>query len=401
MKRALFVSRIRADASGSGGQQRRHAALSALRKVAQVDQLILGYDRATSAPDELYLPSLNKPRFSGRRARGLVDRNLVYVAQGWSENMARLSRTDRALLRSRIGAADYDIIYSNRAVCASSVLAALGAKARSYATYVDLDDLVSDVILANLRTEGFSRGIQTGIARAVEAMMVRSAERRVTTACDAAFICSTEDRTRLRARCPAANVVVLPNISAARAWPAADLTGTLRLLFVGSLDYQPNFDGVSWFVGRIWPAVLDHLRGQVTMTIVGRGSPALGQAFSGVEGLDVHLNVPDLAPFYRHAHACVVPIRYGGGTSIKTIEAMASNRPILSTAVGVRGLGMQDGAHYLQFEDAGTFVAACRRLIEDPARKAVLAAAAGRLWQANFSQQAVDDIIASVVATAP
>ena len=395
--RILFLSKVRPVATGTGGQQRRHSMFTALQKVAQVDLLILGQDPEATAADEIYLPSLNRPRFGRSRASRVIDPKLIGIAQGWSGNSAWLSAADRSLLASRVRAGGYDMLFANRALCAFVLLSALGPQSADYRIVTDLDDLLSDVILAELRTRGLSLGIQTAVARLIEARIVRHTERRAVRASAAALVCSEGDRQKLAARYPGARAVVLPNISQATFLPPAPGRDTLRLLFVGSLDYDPNLDGLGWFLDEIWPAARARFGDRISLTVVGRASADQSDRFIDGPGVELHLNVPSLDPYYRAASACIVPVRYGGGTSIKTIEAMAAGRPVLSTSIGVRGLNMVDGTHYLGFGDAASFVAACGDLLEKPGLQDALVASGHQLWQDRFSQAAVDRIVAALV----
>lgn len=395
-RRLLFISRIRADAHGSGGQQRRHALLAALEKVASVDQLILGYDPAARGADELYLPSLNRPPHDLPRKLPFVDPALLRLAQGFAENSVRLGGEDRRVLRQRIEAGGYDVIFCNRAIAACVTLAALGDDAPRFRLLTDLDDVISDVMLAQLRVKRRSWGLQASVAAALEALYTRKMERRTIRASRSSFVCSTDDAAKLERRYPGARVAVVPNVTGARLLPAR-LSGALRLLFVGSLDYAPNLDGLGWFLDRLWPVARARFGEQISLAVVGRGTGELVASLRGIDGVEVHLNVPEVEPYYRDADACVVPIRYGGGTSIKTIEAMAAGRPLLSTPVGVRGLGLMPGEHYLRFEDADDFVEACAALIDAPGRATALAAAAHRFWEGHFSQAAVDRAIAAAL----
>jgi glycosyltransferase involved in cell wall biosynthesis len=121
------------------------------------------------------------------------------------------------------------------------------------------------------------------------------------------------------------------------------------LLFVGSMDYRPNDRAVAWFVEEVLP----RLRLKVTpaLDVVGRlpRHPALAKdvRYSG--------QVVDLAPWYERAHAVIVPLFEGSGTSLKVIEAMAYGRPVVATGVGARGLPVVAGVHYLEADDPDRF----------------------------------------------
>lgn len=151
----------------------------------------------------------------------------------------------------------------------------------------------------------------------------------------------------------------------------------LRLLFVGSADYWPYELGLAWFVNEVMPLL--RADGPVAFDVVG-APPARPVA---AEGVAYQGRVPDVSPYYGEAHALVIPVFQGSGTRLKAVEAAARQRPIISTGLGIEGLPLREGEHYVRAESAEDFAAAVRRLraelVEDPAgveRKATGARAA-------------------------
>jgi glycosyltransferase involved in cell wall biosynthesis len=99
-------------------------------------------------------------------------------------------------------------------------------------------------------------------------------------------------------------------------------------------------------------------RGPVTFDVVGELplNPVAG------DGVTYHGRVPSVRPYYERAHALVVPVFQGSGTRLKALEAAALGRPVVSTELGMEGLPLLPGDHYLPAEDAEGFAAACGRL---------------------------------------
>jgi polysaccharide biosynthesis protein PslH len=126
----------------------------------------------------------------------------------------------------------------------------------------------------------------------------------------------------------------------------------LRLLFLGSASYDPYERGLAWFVREVLPRV--HAKVPATLDVVGipPRRPVAGP------GVSYHGPVPSVTPWYEGAHGVIVPVFGGSGTRLKVIEAMAHRRPVASTRVGVEGLPVQPGRHYLQADDAGAFAIA-------------------------------------------
>ena len=154
--------------------------------------------------------------------------------------------------------------------------------------------------------------------------------------------------------------------------PARD---PLTLLFLGSMDYGPNVDAVLRFAEECLPALRARHPG-VRLQVVG-GHPAREvQALAG-PGVVVTGAVPDVRPYLASCGQLVVPLRIGGGTRLKIVEALAMGAPVVSTPVGAEGLGLADGRDLVLAADAPSLVEAVSAGIRDP-RAAERRAAQGR-----------------------
>jgi glycosyltransferase involved in cell wall biosynthesis len=124
----------------------------------------------------------------------------------------------------------------------------------------------------------------------------------------------------------------------------------LRLLFVGSADYQPYERGIAWFVREVLPPLQSVV--PTTFEVVGvpprRPVRASGVTYVG--------RVPTVAQWYERCHAVVVPMFEGSGTRLKVVEAMAYGRTVVSTSLGAQGLPVDAGTHYLGADDSPAFV---------------------------------------------
>ncbi|MFG6417075.1 glycosyltransferase [Roseateles sp. DC23W] len=159
-----------------------------------------------------------------------------------------------------------------------------------------------------------------------------------------------------------------------------------RLLLVAG-DYPPNREGLTWFLGEVWP----HLRDwddRLTLDVVGSVGPGLGLASDQGEGLLVHGQVPDLTAAYARADLCINPVRCGGGLKIKTVEALAHGRPLITTAHGARSLEAHAGRAFAVADTPAAWVDVVVQLADDLPARERLAQTARALAADQFSAAA-------------
>lgn len=128
-----------------------------------------------------------------------------------------------------------------------------------------------------------------------------------------------------------------------------------KLVFLGSMDWMPNIDGIRWFVSDIYPQVRAACP-HVSLDIVGRRPvPEVRSLASQDRSILVTGDVDDVRPYLAKADLLLVPLRVGGGSRIKIFEAMAMGRPIVSTTVGAEGLPVTDGRDIVLADDPKVF----------------------------------------------
>lgn len=125
-----------------------------------------------------------------------------------------------------------------------------------------------------------------------------------------------------------------------------------KFLFVGSLDYFPNVNGIKWFVDTIFK----HLPPDFILNIVGK-SPNEKDFKYLVNYPNINLigQVESVEPYYKDHDAFIVPLLEGSGTRLKILEALSYGKLVLSTPKGIEGISAKDGIHYLEFVNFDSF----------------------------------------------
>ena len=185
---------------------------------------------------------------------------------------------------------------------------------------------------------------------------------------DRAVVVSDLDAERLRNDFGARRVDVVENgVDPAYFRPEAVRREPDRLLFLGSLDWRPNLDGVRLLLERVFPAVRAALP-SARLCLVGRSPPeSLRREAAVAPGVELHADVPDVRPHLARCGVMLVPLRIGGGSRLKILEALATNTPVVSTRVGAEGLELEPGRHLTVVEDVDDLPGAIIQAIGEPA----------------------------------
>jgi sugar transferase (PEP-CTERM/EpsH1 system associated) len=194
------------------------------------------------------------------------------------------------------------------------------------------------------------------------------------------IVCSERERDQLLQIVPRARIAVIHNGVDMQYFDGSGTENTAgrNLVFVGSMDYYPNALAAASFTESIWPRVRERMP-DARLLIVGANPGASVRALASVPGIEVTGTVPDVRPYYRDALAAIVPVRTGGGTRLKILEAMAAGVPVISTPLGAEGLDVTPGKDILLAgpDDAEQWLGHLLRLLEPSGetRKALVNAA--------------------------
>ena len=177
---------------------------------------------------------------------------------------------------------------------------------------------------------------------------------------------SEADQRLLKDANPRLQVNVIPNgvdIEKYQPLPVQAKNAPPSLLFVGNMGYLPCVDAVLYFCSEVLPRIRQTVAA-IELWIVGRDPSSEVLKLNG-DGVHVTGRVEDVVPYYRRAAVCVVPLRAGGGTRLKILEAMALGRPVVSTTIGCEGLDVVDGEHLLIVDTPQEFSEKTVRLLAD------------------------------------
>ena len=161
-----------------------------------------------------------------------------------------------------------------------------------------------------------------------------------------------------------------------------------RCVFVGSMDWLPNEEGVRRFVQEVWPLIRAQYP-QATFQVVGRNPTPSITALNGKVGVTVTGSVPDVRPYIAKAQVAVIPIWVGGGTRLKAFEAMAMQKPIASTRLGVEGLKLTDDKNVALADTDEELANQIIRLLSNPQQRQQLSENGLRLVQEKYTTEIV------------
>jgi glycosyltransferase involved in cell wall biosynthesis len=226
-------------------------------------------------------------------------------------------------------------------------------------------------------------------------LLMRGWEARVAARFDHTIVVSELDRTRLLSQAPGLAVSTIANGVATQDCPVLDEVGGATLLFVGTMGYHPNVEAACYCSETILPLI----RREVPATrllLAGAHPTRRVERLADLPGVTVTGYLPEVADAYRQAQVCVVPLRAGGGTRLKVLEAMAFGRPVVSTRVGCEGLDAVDGEHLLIADAPADFARQVVRLLTDPALRERLRWNARRLVEMRYDWSIVGQLLSAL-----
>ena len=233
---------------------------------------------------------------------------------------------------------------------------------------IDLDDVESQT-----RSRISCLHQQNGEHRAarllsLEASIYAAMEKTELCKADNVIVCSDKDKAFLAKATPCPRITVAPNVVKLPQTRGSLISDArFSFLFVGTFGYYPNVDGIIYFCNEVLPLIRAAEHPPFVVGIAGAGMPAeLRHMLQEIPEVALLGFVEDLSVVYADSAAVIVPIRAGGGTRVKVLEAFSYEKPVVSTSLGVEGLRVRDGETVLIGDTPELFAQQCLRIMKNP-----------------------------------
>lgn len=183
---------------------------------------------------------------------------------------------------------------------------------------------------------------------------------------DAVTCTSDIDAAVFQRHCAKGTIEIIPNgVDVTHYQPDFTAEAPAHLIYIGSMDWYPNEDAVTFFADEVFPRIQENVP-DVKFSIVGGNPSARVQKLAAREGVVVTGRVPEIKPYFAEATVFVVPLRIGSGTRLKILEGLAMGKAIVSTSVGAEGLDLKDDEEIFIADEPTAFSEAVSQLLKDP-----------------------------------
>lgn len=289
-------------------------------------------------------------------------------------------------LADRLSGRHFDVVHCFRLITGQAPQLLKSQGCRWKRAVLDMDDYESRTKRRYADTLLRARGMLQFLVGRFEARRWRAFESALVPMFDDVYVCSEMDRALLNKRFPGSRFIVIPNIVDEPAAEQVPHFEPFTFLFVGSLAYPPNRDAVLFFCTDIMPKLRQMAARPFRIQIVGPNADARLKTLDNGRDIEIVGKVPDVGPYYRRAGAAIVPLRAGGGTRIKILEAFSYSLPVISTAIGAEGLEVTGDENILIADTPESFAKACQKLLEDPISRSRMAKAGYTLFQERYTK---------------
>jgi glycosyltransferase involved in cell wall biosynthesis len=325
-----------------------------------------------------FLPIDNLRRPAGKQltAVGALLRGSSYTTSWLSSQAAR------GAIAQQIGSNSYDLVHFDTIglACYRDLAGALP----STLTHHNIESHMM------LRRAEHARNPLARAYFAHEARMIRRDEQRSAARFAAHITCSDLDSERLVQVLPDIHCVAIPNgVDCDYFTPQDSPPRPASLIFVGTMNWYPNVDAMEYFLSEIWPGLKQRVP-SVTMAIAGSNPPeSIRTLASSLQDVTVHGYVPDVRPMIDSAALFVCPIRDGGGTKLKILDAFAMKKCVVAHPIACEGIDVTPGRDVALASNPAEFIETIATLLADRARREAMGQAARELVEARYSFRAI------------
>jgi sugar transferase (PEP-CTERM/EpsH1 system associated) len=225
---------------------------------------------------------------------------------------------------------------------------------------------------------------------------LRVYEAQVCCRADQVIAVSEADAEKLRRLAPGLKVAVVPNGVDTRAYlPAPTRPHPTTLVFTGTMDFRPNVDAVLWFAAKVLPRIQAEIR-DIHFMVVGQRPHRRLDGLRSNPALTLTGWVEDTRPYIAQAAVYVAPLRIGGGTRLKLLEAMAMGKPVVATTLGAEGYPFTAGRELLLADTPADFASAVIELLRSPDLQFDLGRAAREFVAQRYDWRAIVPLLERV-----
>lgn len=304
-------------------------------------------------------------------------------------------------LRRRLAESAYDVVQVEGIELARYLSLIEAARPRPLIVYDDHNAewlLQKRACLADLR---ILRRWPAALYSLVQWQRLKTFEADACRRADRVVVASEADRRAVQAIAPQVAPHVVPNgVDLAEYTHYQGPVERYDLVFTGKMDYRPNIDAMLWFCQQVLPLIRQR-RPETSLAIVGQRPHARLAPLRSLPRVTVTGWVPDIRPYLAGATLYVAPLRVGGGTRLKLLQAMAMGVPVVTTTLGAEGFPVQHDEHLLLADTPEQFALAVLDLLDDAARRARLATAAQKFVRAAYSWEALVPQLEALYQTVP
>ena len=387
--KVLFLAPRLPFPADTGGKIRTYNLLAQAARTHQVALVCFSFDREDGIQAaelkrrlhaEIHLVPHEEPRQFQRLRQALVEPLPVSVVKYSARSM-------QAKLRTLTAAKAFDLAHIDHIHMAQyqDVL-------QDIPVYIDDHNVEYMILERCARVENFW---PKSLAYKMQAEKMRDHERDMLTQCRACGAVSEDDARILReltGRKHGVHVVengVDVDYFDSQGHKDAESQETGALVFTGSMDWLPNEDAVMFFIKDILPLIWES-KPDVKFYVVGKGpSAALLNAARKDARIQVTGRVEDVRPYIARSQVFVCPLRIGGGTRLKILEALAMHKAVVSTTIGAEGIAYCDREHLLAADEPQDFARQVVALLDQPQRRAALGRQGRDLVQQKYDWRSI------------